>query len=211
MQPEQLFNCMKKYIKKEWVICFFSAVFFGLAAHLFKITNFIPNWDSLLNLYNDQNKTNLGRCFLGFACSFSTYYDLPWINGFLSLIYVGLSAVCVSELFEIKSRISLVLIGGLMATFPTVTSTLAYNYTADGYFLALLCMCLAVIVCVRFYRRLLLAAVLIAFGLGIYQAYITFAMMLMLIYLVDELLFKHINMKQFVKIESLGIRQSREL
>ena len=197
MQPEQLFNCMKKYIKKEWVICFFSAVFFGLAAHLFKITNFIPNWDSLLNLYNDQNKTNLGRCFLGFACSFSTYYDLPWINGFLSLIYVGLSAVCVSELFEIKSRISLVLIGGLMATFPTVTSTLAYNYTADGYFLALLSICLAVIVCVRFHRGLLPAAVLIAFGLGIYQAYITFAMVLMLIYLVDELLFKQINMKQF--------------
>lgn len=197
MQPEQLFNCMKKYIKKGWMICFFSAVLFGLAAHLFKITNFIPNWDSLLNLYTDQNKTNLGRCFLGFACSFSTYYDLPWINGFLSLIYVGLSAVCVSELFEIKSRIPLVLIGGLMVTFPTVTSTLAYNYTADGYFLALLCMCLAVIMCVRFHRGLLPAAVLIAFGLGIYQAYITFAMVLMLIYLVDELLFKQINIKQF--------------
>lgn len=84
-----------------------------------------------------------------------------------------------------------------MVTFPTVTSTLAYNYTADGYFLALLCMCIAAILIVRYQKGFFPAAVLFAFGLGIYQAYITFAMVLILIYLIDQLLFYQLSIKHF--------------
>lgn len=197
MQPEQALIWARSRIKREWVVCFSAAICFGLLAHIYKFTNFLPNWDSLLNLYTDQNKTNLGRCFLAAACSISSYYDLPWVNGLFSLVYIAGAAVCVSELFHIQKTIPLVLIGGLMATFPTVTSTLAYNYTADGYFLALLCMCAAVLMAVRWRKGGLPAAILIAFGLGIYQAYITFAMVLMLLYLIDQLLFKKMKLKQF--------------
>lgn len=197
MQPEQILIGVRSKIKKEWVICFSAAIIFGLLAHFYKLTNFLPNWDSLLNLYTDQNKIDLGRCFLAMACSVSSYYDLPWMNGLISLIYIAVAAVCVSELFHIRKTIPLILIGGLMETFPTVTSTLAYNYTADGYFLALVCMCVAVILVVRFRKGVLPAAILMAFGIGIYQTYLTFAMVLMIIYLIDQLLFYKISWKQF--------------
>ena len=197
LHPEEVLTDLRRRIPRQWVICFASAVVFGLLAHIFKLTNFIPNWDSLLNLYTDQNKTELGRCFLMEACSVSSYYDLPWINGLLSLLYIAASSVCVVSLFEVKKTIPLVLIGGLMATFPTVTSTFAYMYTADGYFLALLCVCIATILVTRSRRYLLPAGALIAFGMGVYQAYVTFAMVLMLLILVDRLVFQKVSPREF--------------
>lgn len=197
MQPETALSGIQSHIKNQWMTCFSSAILFGLLAHGYKLTNFLPNWDSLLNLYASQDKTELGRCFLAAACLPSSCYDLPWVNGLLSLVYIAVSAVCVSELFQIRRKIPLVLMGGIMATFPTVTSTLAYNYTADGYFLALLCACAAVLLAVRCRKGLPLASLLLALSLGIYQAYITFAMVLMLIYLIDQLLFYEMEQKQF--------------
>lgn len=197
MQPEQVLKQIRSKIKRKWKISFWAAIFFGLFAHIYKFTNFIPNWDSLLNLYTNQDKLDLGRCFLVIACAPSSYYDLPWINGIVSSAYIAGASICVSELFQIKKTISLVLISGLMVTFPTVTSTMAYNYTADGYFLALLCMCVAVLLIVRFQKGCIPAIFLMAFGMGTYQAYITFTMALILIYLIDQLLFHKINQKQY--------------
>lgn len=197
MQPEIVFVNLKKSIKKEWILCICAVFFVGLLAHFYKFVNFIPNWDSLLNLYTDQNKTQLGRCFLQAACSIGSYYDLPWINGLLSLVYIAGSAICVTEIFQIHKPIPLVLISGLLAAFPTVTSTFAYHYTADGYFLALLCASAAVLIVIRFRYGVFLSAALFSFSLGVYQAYITFAMVLMLLYLIDQLLFGRISIKAF--------------
>ena len=197
MYPEQFLYHLKISIKREWKICFGSTLLFGILAHIYKLTNFLPNWDSLLNLYADQDKTSLGRCFLTYACSISSYYDLPWVNGLLSIFYLSGTAVCICELFHIRKRIPLIFIGGLLGTFPTVTSTLAYGYTADGYFLALLCVCIAVLFAVRGLKGILPAAVLLTFSLGIYQAYLTFALVLMLMYLIDRLLFDGMKLRQF--------------
>lgn len=143
MEPELFFSTLKHRIKKEWILCFCSAIGFGIAAHIYKFLNFLPNWDSLLNLYSSQNKIDLGRCFLSVGCLFGSYYDLPWINGMLSLLYLALSAVCISILFDVKKNLPLILIGGMVTTFPTVTSTMSYLYLADGFFLSMLCMCIA--------------------------------------------------------------------
>lgn len=104
MEPELFFSTLKHRIKKEWILCFCSAIGFGIAAHIYKFLNFLPNWDSLLNLYSSQNKIDLGRCFLSVGCLFGSYYDLPWINGMLSLLYLALSAVCISILFDVKKN-----------------------------------------------------------------------------------------------------------
>lgn len=199
INPEMAIRRLRLYIKKEWIICFVSTILWGLTAHIYKLTNFLPNWDSLLNLHTDQNKTDLGRIFLKYACSVSSYYDLPWVNGVLCLIYLAMTSVCVCELLGIKRKIPLVLIGGLLGTFPTVTSTLAYNYTADGYFLALLCVSAAVLLAARYAKAVPVAAILFAVSLGIYQAYIAFAMVLILIYLINALLFEKMEPHQFLQ------------
>lgn len=197
--PESVWKTIKEKTKREWVLCFCAALFWGLTAHICKLTNFIPNWDSILNLYSDQDTTYLGRCFLKYACGISLYYDLPWINGCLSLLYISLSAVCICQLFRIKKRIPLVFLGAFLSTFPTVTSTLAYNYTADGYFLAMLCMCGAVLLLAQCRYGVLPAVLLLTFGMGCYQAYIVFALVLSLVYFLDWLLFGEFSWDRLIK------------
>lgn len=190
MSPERIYHTLKATIKKEWIICFFTAMILGLITHMYQLTNSLPNWDSLNNFYSDQNTIHLGRCFLTIACGITSFYDLYWLNGFLSLIYIGITAAIVGETLSLKKPATLILMSGFLVTFPSVTSTLAYTYTADGYFLGMLCMTLAIFLTIRYKRGWIPGVFLICFGLGIYQAFITFAILLVLIWSIDQLLFQ---------------------
>lgn len=199
MTPKQVCLSFKKYIKKEWIICFASVLVFGLLTHMYKLTNTLPNWDSLNNVYSSQNTIHLGRCFLTLACGISSYYDLPWLNGLLSLFYLGISAVLVSEIFEIKKTFVLIMTGGILAAFPTVTSTFAYMYTADGYFLGMLCMTLAVFLTLRCQKGWIAGLFLLGFGYGCYQAYITWVLLLILFWSITQLLFTQLSVRNLLQ------------
>lgn len=189
MTPGNVMFHLKQHLKREWFICFLTTVIVGLIAHMYKLVNTLPNWDSLLNVYSDQNTIHLGRCFLTIACGISSYYDLPWLNGLLSLCYLGISSAILSEIFEVKKKAVLILMSSLVVTFPTVTSTFAYMYTADGYFLGMLCMTLAIYFTLHYNRGWLCGLFLMAFGYGCYQAYITWALLLVLFWSISQLLF----------------------
>ena len=89
-----------------------------------------------------------------------------------------------------KSAVALVLAGALIAVFPTVTSTFAYEYVADGYCLAMLAACLSALLLTRPGRRSFFAgAACLWFSVGIYQAYLTVTITLLLVWLLDDLLF----------------------
>ena len=122
----------------EWKVCFFSALLVGLIAHFYKITNWLPNWDSLVFRYDPQNMIGLGRWFLPVVCSFSSFYDLPFLNGLIAIVFHALSAVCICRIFNVQKKITAALIGALIVSFPTVTSIMMYNYVADGYAIAFL-------------------------------------------------------------------------
>ena len=49
--PEKALKKLNSYILPEWKVCFFAALFIGLFAHFYKITNWLPNWDSLVFKY----------------------------------------------------------------------------------------------------------------------------------------------------------------
>ena len=190
MYPEQFLHLLKKHIKKEWLFAFLSAFCMGLLVHLFRFTNHLLTWDSVYNFHDSQNTIHLGRCFLTLACGIGSYYDLQWINGLLSLIYLSLVCVCLAELFSLRKKISIFLVSALTVCFPSVASTFAYMYTADGYFLAMLFMTLAVLLTVRKKYGFLPAIFLIAFGYGSYQAYISYAVMLVLTWTLIQLFTK---------------------
>ncbi len=198
MTPQNVSVYLKKHLTKPRLTVFASVLFFGLLAHAFVFTNYLPNWDGLNNLYDPQNTIHLGRCFLTLACGISSYYDLPWVNGLLSLVYIGITAVLVCELLEVRKTSTRILLGGLLSAFPVVTGTLGYMYTADGYFLSMLCMTLAMFLTLRYKKGFFAGALLIAFAFGCYQAYITFAMMLVITYSLKQLLFDETPVKKIL-------------
>lgn len=197
--PEKAFKKLNTYILPEWKICFFTALLVGLLAHLYKITNWLPNWDSLVFRYDEQNMVALGRWFLPVVCSVSSFYDLPFLNGIVAIIFHSLSAVCICRVLNVQKKVTAGLIGAVIVSFPTVTSVMMYNYVADGYSIALLLSTLAAFYLTKEKPKYLLSAVLIALSTGIYQAYITVTIMLVLLYLIDEMIFKGASFQVILK------------
>lgn len=162
-------------------LTFVSSFLLGLLIHAYKFTNNLPSHDSLINNYSSQNIIGSGRWFLSIACSISSFYDLPWVNGIISLIMIALTTVMIVKLLNISNKIAIVLVCGMMASFPSVTETYFFEFTADGYFLAMLFSAVASYLTQVEETKVwkwIVAGVLLCISCGIYQAYISFAMVM---------------------------------
>ena len=177
-EPAELFAQIKQGIKKEWKTAFLTAFLLGLLIHMPVMVSDIPNHDGLDSIYFDQNMITSGRWFLMIACGFSSFFSLPWLIGVLAMLYLAVTAVLLTEILELKHTWSIVLVSGLLVAFPSLASTFAYVFTMDGYMMAVLFAVLAVFLTKKYNRGFLAGAVCLAFSLGIYQAYLGFAVLL---------------------------------
>ncbi len=210
--PEQMIEKIKKRILPQWKMCFWWALIMGIIAHLYKITSWLPNWDSLVFRYDAQNMIALGRWFLPIVCAPSSFYDLPWIAGLIAIVFHALGSVCICKIFDVQKNATAILIGTLVATFPTVTSVMMYNYVADGYAIAFLFSCVAAMLAAKEKPNYIGSLIMITLSAGIYQAYITVTIMLLLCYLIMQVIYKESNIKslltkcvQFLFIGILGM------
>ncbi len=197
--PENIFKKINAKILPGWKVCFTVAILVGILAHFYKITNWLPNWDSLVFRYHSQNMISLGRWFLPIVCSFSSFYDLPFLNGLIAIAFHGLGAVCICKIFNIKKKVTAGMIGAMAVSVPTVTSVMMYNYVADGYSMAFFLSALAAVYLTKEKPRFILSAVLIALSMGIYQAYITVTITLVLIKLIDEMVYHNVHFGDIFK------------
>lgn len=180
---------MQKKLKITDKFAFASSFILGLVAHFYRMTNWLPNWDSLVFRADKQHMEALGRWFLPYASFISTEYELPWLNGVLTLLYLSIAAVFVCRIFDIKSNIAACLIGGITVTFPTVISTFTYCYVADAYALSCLFACAAAYLLAKKGNiAAIFAAILMTLSLGTYQAYITVTISLLLCFLTVNLI-----------------------
>ena len=182
-----LIEFYNKRIRKEWKTAFFASLIVGLTAHLYKFMNELPNHDALYNSYSSQNMIRSGRWLLAPACIFSSYFDLPWITGLLALVFLALSVVVLIEVFELTNPVVIILTAGIMASFPAITETFFYEYTSDGYMLAMLIASCAIL-CAKAgsytWKKCAVAALCICCTCAVYQAYVSYAAVLMLCYLI---------------------------
>ncbi len=176
--PTDAFAAIKKRIKSQWKIAFSAAFVIGLCVHLPVMLSDIPNHDGLASMYFDQNMITSGRWFLTVACGFSSYFTIPWVIGLLGLFFLACTAVALTELLELKRHWVIVVVSGLLVTFPALASTFAYVFTLDGYMMALLLAVLAVLFTKKYRYGFVAGAICLAFSMGIYQAYVSFAMLL---------------------------------
>ena len=70
------------------------------------------------------------------------------------------------------------MISGLLVSFPALASTFAYVFTLDGYMLAMFLAVLGVLFTKKYPHGYVPGAVCLAFSMGTYQAYLSFAMIL---------------------------------
>lgn len=192
-----LISFYKEKIKQTWKTAFWSTFVFCLLIHIYKFTNTLPNHDTYYNVYSTQDITGSGRWFLQYVCGISSYFDLPWINGLLCAVYLGLTAAVVIEIFQIKNPIVIALSGFLLAASPCTTETLFFGYTADGYLLGLFLSALAACLSCKGngWKRNILSGICLCLSLATYQAYLSFAAVLCICYLICRLLEGEMDLK----------------
>lgn len=182
-------------IKREWKAGFIATWIFGLLAHAYRFFNFLPTWDSMYNFTGTGATFWSGRCYLGYASGISSKYDLPWVNGALSLLYISVTVVMLIEIFEVKTTLSSALIAGLLVSFPTITSTFAYMFTADGYMIAFMLAVAGVFFAYKWKYGIWAGMVCIGVSIGTYQAYISVAIVVIMMVVIRDLLIKRKTFK----------------
>ena len=178
MSPEQVFSKWKQKITKQDYAVFFMAVVAGFLTHMRVFVSDIPNHDGMSGIYFDQNMITSGRWFLRVACGISSDYTLPWLIGVLCVLYLAVTAVLLQRFFRVKHTYTGILLAAVLVVYPTLASNFAYIFTADGYMLALMLAVLAVFLVECGKWGFLYGAVALGFSMGIYQAYVSFAMIL---------------------------------
>ncbi len=205
--PEQMLKNWSRKIKKEWKIIFAAVFGSGLLAYAYRFFNMLPNWDTLMDYYYPTNNMiHQGRHLQIIGCLFSSFYDIPWITGLLCLLYIAVSVVLVTEILQMRDVIGIVSVSVLMTLFPTVVSSFAFMYMADAFHSAMLFAVLAVWVTLRYRRGWLIGGACLCMSVGIYQAYLPFAIGLILVWLIDRLLFTGEKpVKQIFRFALMGI------
>lgn len=187
---EQLMRSVwQKIAKKEYAYPFWTALIVGFLTHMPVLVNKFPNSDAMANFYADQNMITSGRWFLSVVCGISSFYDLNWVIGVLSVFYLALAAVMLCEFFELKSMVNRMLTAALLVTFPAVCATFAYMYTMDGYMIGLILSVLAAYLARKGKGGIAAGAICLGLSLGIYQAYLAVTILLCIFDLIKDCLY----------------------
>ena len=179
-----------KKISSQSKAALFGTFIIGLIDYLYIITNHFLTYDSMWSQYADQDMITSGRQFLKYACKISSYFDLPAVNGILAIFYLSVAAALLVHIFDIRSKILAVVAGGILVSFPAVSSAFAYTYLIDGFMLAVLLMVVAFYLMDKYSYGWIASAFLICFSLGIYQAYYSFLIIICVLKLISFIIDK---------------------
>ncbi len=180
--------------RKQIILCLAAAFIWGLAAHAYVFFHSSISHDSLFEFVADTDRNvwriKLGRVFVpAYRILFRGAITAPWLIGFLSLLYIGITVFLVTKIFDIRSKTLIALISGVFATNITIISTAAtYIHDLDADMMALLLAAFAVYLWKSFDKGFLYGIIPICLSLGFYQSYVSVAITLILLYLIMQLL-----------------------
>ena len=168
---------------------FISALLTGILVHFVKLSNQLFNHDSLV-LYG----TNLdwllsqGKWFVTPLMSYQGPVVMYYVGSIVGIAAIACTGGMICSIFGIKSKRYSCLIGAILAAFPSVATTMLYN-SCDYFMLtALLAVVAAYLIIKRDIFLNFLGVILLALSVAAYQAYIGFAVAILVLYCVSFLL-----------------------
>ncbi len=181
-----------------------AAIFFGLIVHMFGLTNVMHNCDDIVVQPQGVGTTlPSGRWFLyvlyHMGKIFTGNFNLPWLNGLLFILLLGVSAAFLVSALKIERKTFAAIIGAGLVSFPSITSVLFFKFTAPQYGLAILFSVMAVWTAEKWKYGFLLSMCLIALSLGTYQAYFPVTVSVFLILLIKYSLREDTKLSALIK------------
>ncbi len=184
-----------------------SAAFWGIIGHAYFFLSDAFSFDAIHTIgQSDINwKISLGR----FAQPlYKTYIrgniQAPWLIGLLTILYLGLAVYFLCRLLNISSKWSVFACTSILAVNLQVIVTItSYIHETDVFMLAFLLEVIAVYLWKTRKKKtgfvsLLIGALLLAFSFGLYQAYVSAGVALVLIVLISECFTSNIKAKSIV-------------
>jgi len=187
--PTSLYELVMKKITKNQKIAFLSTFIIGILCHLFILTNSMFNTDDIRYWYVNFDKPELGRWLQTYFAGISSYFSLPVVNGVLGIFYLSLAAMVLVALYDLENRLIIMLISALLVVFPAVTCILSYTFTFDAFMLScFLSVCSAYYIARKKCKKsVLLGAAFLCVSVAIYQSYLPFTLLLLLLYFLLEI------------------------
>ncbi len=186
---------LKEYVEKQHIIVFVATLVWGIAAHGYMFFNKFSWHDDMSHFLDVGTTYHSGRWFLGVLGEGVQRYlgnvSVPWFYGLLSLLFLAAANVLLVELFRLKRAGICILLGGMMAVFPSWVSTYGYMFTVAYYAFAVFLAVLGIyLVCTlkKSWCGILLGAACVCLSLGIYQAYLPLAVTVLVIAFMDRVI-----------------------
>ena len=194
---------------KEKVVIFFKdyktmllvTFVIGIIAHGFILTNKLPNHDDIQSIYSKGVTFELGRWGLELIKYVLPNYSMSWFNGIVMIISILLASSLIVKILGIRSKVKQCLIGAIMVTYSSVTSTLVYNFTAGAYGIAILLSVLCVYFAIKEKKvlNIIISIICLILSLSIYQAYVCITASLFIILLLQDCTNKTEEIKNIIK------------
>lgn len=210
LSPEECLRALWDKIPAHIRLTFFSALVSGLLAHLYMFTKKVLNHDDIGDLFYTNYGAASGRWLLPKLAHLDGSFSTPWLLGVLSLVLIALAACFVVSLMRLKRPLSCILAAAIMVTFPTVTATMAYMFTADAYFCSLALACFAAYITNKYRFGFLAGIAAICLSMGVYQSYFGVTAVLMVGILILDTLdgdtsIKYLLLKSVRFVATLGV------
>ena len=180
------FEIIYKRIPRHIKVCFTSGMIVGLITHFYMLTHKFTNWDDINSLAEFGSGDYLGRWFLKYIHPLGSKYSIPAVHGFLMILFLALASCLIISIIQVNSTTCAILIPAVMATFPSVVSTMTFMFMAHTSGAAIFMTCLAVYLLRKYKWGYIPCTVLLICVMGVYQSYIAFAITLMLMGLISD-------------------------
>ncbi len=149
-----------------------------LLVHGFAFMNHVNSDDQIRNSYTLTGTFNLGRWFLDPMLEIGTRLAMPWLNGLIFAVMMGLAVALVVDMLQMKKPALIWLVAWAMTASPTVVELLTFIYCAEAYGVAIALATAGVWICNRWKWGWAPSVLFLVLSLGIYQAFWPFAVSL---------------------------------
>jgi hypothetical protein len=191
--PSQLFElALARFGRERWLALGGTFVA-GILVHFSLLSYQVTNADGICNSVYKLGTTSemrLGRWAIHFVEIARHGLVLPVMSVLVSLLMLSFTALVLRELLGLRSPLHILLMAGLLASYPQVASTLIYFYCSDAYFLSLFLSVLGVFLTAKGNRwvSIIPGAACLVVSMGLYQSYVGVSIALCFLIVLQDLL-----------------------
>ena len=190
---------------KRFTLILISSFIWGILAHGLAMFNKYSYHDDVPHFNGVGVTYELGRWFLALSGKLASFffgsknYSSPVFEGMLTIAAIAMMTYIICLRLKIEDKILIVALTSVMVCFPAVTNIFGYIYTAPYYYIGAL---MGVIGAYLFYNRKsvltgIACATLMALSVGIYQSNIPVNLMVLLLFMLDDVYDSDMNRRQY--------------